>query len=206
MELAETELGDGRALRLVRPSLDDASVIAALIVEAFGNRPPVEPPPPALSETPERVADALASGFGVLAEVDGEPAGVVIVSIEANVAGDAHRADRVARRQDPAFPNRERRDEAVPAEKRAALHLERGASEPPVNEQPARLDGQLPCFCPEDPPFDMDDVSHIQLFEKLIRSFTDQLPVYIALNPALSVLQADERGFSEIPYGHDSSG
>jgi len=72
--------------------------------------------------------------------------------------------------------------------------------------QPARLDGQLPCFCPEDPPFDMDDVSHIQLFEKLIRSFTDQLPVYIALNPALSVLQADERGFSEIPYGHDSSG
>jgi len=87
MELAETELGDGRALRLVRPSLDDASAIAALIVEAFGNRPPVEPPPPALSETPERVADALASGFGVLAEVDGEPAGVVIVSIEANVAG-----------------------------------------------------------------------------------------------------------------------
>lgn len=87
MELAETELGDGRALRLVRPTPGDAQAIAELIIEAFGNRPAVEPPPPALAETPQRVTDALASGFGVLAEVDGEPAGVVIVSIDADRAG-----------------------------------------------------------------------------------------------------------------------
>ncbi len=87
MELAETVLADGRTLRLVRPTPADALAIAGLIVDAFGNRPVVSPPPPALSETPERVAAALASGFGVQALVDEEPAGVVIVSTDADAAG-----------------------------------------------------------------------------------------------------------------------
>lgn len=85
--LAETLLGDGRTLSLVEPGPADADAICAVIREAFGNRAPVSPPPPALSETPEHVAAALAEGFGVLALVDGVPAGVVIVSVDGPVAG-----------------------------------------------------------------------------------------------------------------------
>lgn len=85
--LAETLLGDGRTLSIVEPTADDAPALCALIREAFGSRPVVQPPPPALSETPERVAEALAGGFGVLALVDGEPAGVVIVSVDGPMAG-----------------------------------------------------------------------------------------------------------------------
>jgi len=85
--LAETLLGDGRTLSIVEPTADDAPALCDLIREAFGSRPVVQPPPPALSETPERVAEALAGGFGVLALVDGEPAGVVIVSVDGPMAG-----------------------------------------------------------------------------------------------------------------------
>lgn len=96
--LAETLLGDGRVLRIVEPTPADAPAISTLIVEAFGNRPPVDPPPPALSETPEKVVAALAEGFGVLALVDGEPAGVVMVSVDGPVAG-IHRVSVHPRRQ-----------------------------------------------------------------------------------------------------------
>ncbi|MFT4111060.1 tRNA (adenosine(37)-N6)-threonylcarbamoyltransferase complex ATPase subunit type 1 TsaE [Propionicimonas sp.] len=85
--LAETLLGDGRALRIVEPAAADAEAICALIREAFGNRPVVDPPPPALSETPEGVTAALAGGFGVLALVDDQPAGIVIVSVDGPMAG-----------------------------------------------------------------------------------------------------------------------
>jgi tRNA threonylcarbamoyladenosine biosynthesis protein TsaE len=85
--LAETLLGDGRTLTIVEPTAADADAICAVIKEAFGNRPPVDPPPPALAETPEHVAAALAGGFGVLALVNGTPAGVVIVSVDGPVAG-----------------------------------------------------------------------------------------------------------------------
>ena len=85
--LAETLLGDGRRLRLVEPVGEDAPAICELIVDAFGNRPPVDPPPPALSETPAKVAAALAEGFGVLALVEGRPAGIVIVSVDGPMAG-----------------------------------------------------------------------------------------------------------------------
>ncbi|MGV8909432.1 MAG: tRNA (adenosine(37)-N6)-threonylcarbamoyltransferase complex ATPase subunit type 1 TsaE [Propionicimonas sp.] len=85
--LAETLLGDGRHLRLVEPLPGDAEAICALIVEAFGRRPPVDPPPPALSETPQKVASAIAGGFGVLALVAGEAVGIVIVSVDGPMAG-----------------------------------------------------------------------------------------------------------------------
>ena len=86
-ELAESLLGDHRSLRIVEPDAADAAAICTLIREAFGNRPPVDPPPPALSETPETVAAALAEGFGLLALVDDQPAGVVMVSVDGPVAG-----------------------------------------------------------------------------------------------------------------------
>lgn len=88
--LAETTLPDGRSLTLVEPGTSDAPALCALIREAFASRPPVDPPPPALAETPEHVAAALADGFGVLALVDGEQAGVLIVSVD-GPAGGIHR-------------------------------------------------------------------------------------------------------------------
>ena len=85
--LAEATLGDGRRLQVVTAEPGDADVLARVIVEAFSSRPPVDPPPPALTETPQAVEGALNRGFGVLALVEDEPAGVVIVSIEADLAG-----------------------------------------------------------------------------------------------------------------------
>jgi tRNA threonylcarbamoyladenosine biosynthesis protein TsaE len=85
--LAETILGDGRRLQVVHALPGDARAMTDVILEAFRSRPPVDPPPPALTETVEAVAAALAGGFGVLALVDDQPAGVVIVSIDGDLAG-----------------------------------------------------------------------------------------------------------------------
>lgn len=84
--LAEARLADGRPLVLREAEPADAAALQAVIVEAFAGRPVVEPRPPALDETPESVSDALRHGFGVLAEVDGEVAGTVIVLAEAGLA------------------------------------------------------------------------------------------------------------------------
>jgi tRNA threonylcarbamoyladenosine biosynthesis protein TsaE len=85
--LAQTTLADGRTLALVEPTAADAEELCGLIREAFGGRPQVSPPPPALSETPQGVAAALAGGFGVMALVEGLPAGIVIVSVDGPMAG-----------------------------------------------------------------------------------------------------------------------
>ena len=80
--VADTQLADGRLLDVAQAGAGDAEVIAGVIVDAFGHRAAVEPRPAALDETAQSVAAALGQGFGVLALVDGEPAGVVIVSID----------------------------------------------------------------------------------------------------------------------------
>lgn len=85
--LAETLLGDGRELLIVEPAAADAAAMAEVILAAFGNRPPVDPPPPALTETPQSVATALIDGFGLLALVDGQPAGAVLISGTGEIAG-----------------------------------------------------------------------------------------------------------------------
>ena len=85
--LAESLLGDGRTLQIVTAEPWDAQALSAVILDAFGHRPVIDPPPPALAETPDTVIAALAQGFGVLALVDNEPAGVVIVSVEGDTAG-----------------------------------------------------------------------------------------------------------------------
>ena len=86
MLLAEARIGDGRLVRFIAPTQADAGRLLTVIADAFGHRPPVDPPPPALSETTESIATALARGFGVLAEVDGEDAGTLIVVPEADQA------------------------------------------------------------------------------------------------------------------------
>lgn len=85
--LAESVLDDGRRLHLVQALDQDAEALASVILDAFRNRPQVDPPPPALTETPAGVRTALASGFGVLALIDDEPAGALIVSIDGALAG-----------------------------------------------------------------------------------------------------------------------
>lgn len=85
--LATSVLDDGRRLELAFANDPDAAAIAEVILDAFGHRDPVEPPPPALNETPATVRAALAAGFGVMALVEDQPVGVVIVSVDADLAG-----------------------------------------------------------------------------------------------------------------------
>ena len=94
--LAESLLGDGRALQIVTAEAWDAQALSEVILDAFGHRPLIDPPPPALAETPETVTAALTGGFGVLALVDDQPAGVVIVSLEGATAGIHRGAGRPA--------------------------------------------------------------------------------------------------------------
>ena len=82
MIIAEGRLADGRGVTLLQPGADDAERLREVIAAAFGNRPQVDPPPPALSETAVSVAAALARGFGVLALVDGVVAGCLIVTLD----------------------------------------------------------------------------------------------------------------------------
>lgn len=84
--LAETHVADGREVLLIEAVPADASALWAVIHDAFGHRPPVDPPPPALSETPESLAAALSGGFAVLALVEGEPAGAVLVGRNGSAA------------------------------------------------------------------------------------------------------------------------
>jgi len=58
--------------------LDDAQTVTDLIHRAFAGRPPLDPPSTALDETTESVGAALAAGAGLLATVDGHPAGTMI--------------------------------------------------------------------------------------------------------------------------------
>lgn len=67
-------------LKLSAASPRDAADLVSVIHAAFGARPPVDPPSTASSETPESVAAALGRGGGVLATVDGRPAGALLVA------------------------------------------------------------------------------------------------------------------------------
>ena len=79
-ELAETMLPDGRLLTLREATPADADVLVGVIHGAFRARPMLGERPAALADTAETVADALRAGRGFLAEVDGAPAGCVLVS------------------------------------------------------------------------------------------------------------------------------
>jgi tRNA threonylcarbamoyladenosine biosynthesis protein TsaE len=85
--LAQARLADGRTLTLRQAQPEQAATVLGIIKAAFSNRPPVQPPPPALAETEASIAAQLRDGFGLLAEVDGEPAGVIIVSLDGPQAG-----------------------------------------------------------------------------------------------------------------------
>ncbi|MDR1768536.1 MAG: tRNA (adenosine(37)-N6)-threonylcarbamoyltransferase complex ATPase subunit type 1 TsaE [Propionibacteriaceae bacterium] len=77
--LAGGLLADGRALELAAARPEDGQAMLEVVLEAFGHRPQVDPPAEALAETAESLAAKLDDGFGVLALVDGQAAGLVLV-------------------------------------------------------------------------------------------------------------------------------
>jgi tRNA threonylcarbamoyladenosine biosynthesis protein TsaE len=58
---------------------DAAAEVVAVIHGAFGPRPELDPPSTAMAETEETVAAALARSGGLLARVDGRPAGALLL-------------------------------------------------------------------------------------------------------------------------------
>jgi tRNA threonylcarbamoyladenosine biosynthesis protein TsaE len=60
-------------------SPQDAAAMVEVIHSAFGARPRVDPPSAAIEETAETLAASLRRGSGVLAEVGGRPAGVIVL-------------------------------------------------------------------------------------------------------------------------------
>ncbi|WP_375423700.1 tRNA (adenosine(37)-N6)-threonylcarbamoyltransferase complex ATPase subunit type 1 TsaE [uncultured Friedmanniella sp.] len=60
-------------------SQDDAAGMVDVIHAAFGARPALDPPSTASEETAATVAASLALGDGIYAEVDGRPAGAILV-------------------------------------------------------------------------------------------------------------------------------
>ncbi len=67
----------------VRPvGADEAVTVLAVMRAAFGDRPALVPPTDALRDTEETLARRLDGRRGLLAEVDGEPAGAVVLDPE----------------------------------------------------------------------------------------------------------------------------
>lgn len=67
-------------LTLARATWSDADEMAAVIRAAFGARPALDPPAPALSETPASVRELLERGGAVVARWGAEMAGVIVLS------------------------------------------------------------------------------------------------------------------------------
>jgi tRNA threonylcarbamoyladenosine biosynthesis protein TsaE len=65
------------SVRRVGPEAADE--VLAVVREAFGSRPQLDPPADALSDTPDSIAAALAHGGGLIVEVDGHAAGALLL-------------------------------------------------------------------------------------------------------------------------------
>ncbi len=59
-----------------------AAVVLGIVRAGFGGRPELDPPSTALEETETSLADALGAGGGLVASVDGRPAGALLMSPE----------------------------------------------------------------------------------------------------------------------------
>ena len=58
---------------------EEAATVHAVVHAAFEARPPLDPPAAALAETPEHLEERLAVHGGLLARVDGAPAGALVL-------------------------------------------------------------------------------------------------------------------------------
>ncbi len=66
------------SLSVRRVGHESADVVHHIIREAFGNRPPLDPPADALLETVSSIATRLALNGGLVARVDDEPVGTLL--------------------------------------------------------------------------------------------------------------------------------
>lgn len=74
--MSTTDLG----LVTVRPvGPEEAATVLDIVREAFGARPPLDPPAPAMSETVETMADRLSSYGGLVASVEDRPVGALVM-------------------------------------------------------------------------------------------------------------------------------
>ena len=64
---------------VTRVGPESAAQVLAVVHAAFEARPPLDPPAAALAETEETIAAKLAAGGGLLACVDGEPVGALLL-------------------------------------------------------------------------------------------------------------------------------
>jgi tRNA threonylcarbamoyladenosine biosynthesis protein TsaE len=71
---------DGPTIDVVGPEAADA--VLEVVRTAFADRAPLDPPTDALGETVDTIAARLAAGGGLVARVDGEPAGAVLLDAE----------------------------------------------------------------------------------------------------------------------------
>ncbi len=71
-------------LHVVEAKPADASALVDVIHAAFGARPPLDPPGTALAETAATVEEAVRAHGGLLARVDGIPAGAILFDEQAS--------------------------------------------------------------------------------------------------------------------------
>ena len=67
------------ALTVERVGPETAGAVLAVVRAAFGGRPPLDPPADALAETEESLRRLLGRGGGLLARLDGAPAGALVL-------------------------------------------------------------------------------------------------------------------------------
>ena len=65
----------------------DAAAMFDVIRTSFAARPPVDPPAAALADTVEDIAAAIGEGAGLLAHVDGELVGCLLISLNGDLMG-----------------------------------------------------------------------------------------------------------------------
>lgn len=66
------------SLTVRRVGHESAEVVHHIVIEAFGSRPPLDPPADALSETVESIGTRLALNGGLVARVGDEPVGALL--------------------------------------------------------------------------------------------------------------------------------
>ena len=67
------------AVEVERVGVETAATVHEIVHAAFESRPPLDPPAAALAETAEQLRDRLAVHGGLLARVDGAPAGALVL-------------------------------------------------------------------------------------------------------------------------------
>lgn len=67
------------SLDVTRVGPESAATVLRIVREAFAARPPLDPPADALGETEDSIAELLARRGGLLARLDGEPVGTLVL-------------------------------------------------------------------------------------------------------------------------------